>query len=347
MKSKTEKRHCADRCAGVIRAESISAVVSVCLLFCSISPVNASTPWLHVDGNQIEDPNGNVVVLRGVDMIDLGVTEAQRGGAVKMVNRLTNKSDPNGSYTGWYPKVIRLPIVPADAAGASGWPNRFNPSDPNFYNNILRPVVNACAANDVYAIIDWHYVAKTYEHRNTTTQFWQYMAPKFASDSHVIFEFFNEPNQDVGSDTDDWLSVRTDMQTWVDLVRTYAPNNLILVAGPSYSQNIGPAANYPLTGDNIAIVSHIYPGHWLSGNSWYVDHINQCLTVYPVFMSEWGFRNGASSSLLRGTITNYGQPLMDFREERKISGSAWVTDWSWEPPMFDYTPLLGTSHWPE
>ncbi|MGA2171861.1 MAG: cellulase family glycosylhydrolase [Sedimentisphaerales bacterium] len=341
MKSKMELMFCTGRCASVIRNGYVAAVV-VCLLFCSISPVNASTPWLHVDGNQIEDPNGNVVVLRGVDMIDLGVTQAQRGGVVQVISRLTNKSDPNGSSPGWYPKVIRLPIVPADAAGASGYPNHFNPSDPNtYYNNILRPAVNACAANDVYAIIDWHYVAKTYEHRTTTTQFWQYMAPKFANDSHVIFELFNEPNNDVGSDDDDWCSVRTDMQTWVDLVRSYAPNNLILVAGASYSQNIGPAANYPLLGDNIAIVSHIYPGHWLSGSSWYVDNINQCLTVYPVFMSEWGFRQGASYTLLRGTITNYGQPLMDFREGLKISGSAWCTDYSWEPAMFYSTPLWG------
>ena len=91
------------------------------------------------------------------------------------------------------------------------------------------------------------------------------MAPKFANDCHVIFELFNEPiNTSFGSDNANWLSVRTDMQNWVNLVRSYAPNNLILVAGSSWSQTIGPAATYPLTGDNIAIVSHIYPGHWLS-----------------------------------------------------------------------------------
>ena len=56
------------------------------------------------------------------------------------------------------------------------------------------------------------------------------------------------------------------MQTWINIVRTYAPNNLILVGGRNGSQTIGPAASYPLTGNNIAIVSHIYPGHWQAGN---------------------------------------------------------------------------------
>lgn len=119
----------------------------------------------------------------------------------------------------------------------------------------------------MYCIIDWHYVANTYDHVASTSEFWEYMAPRFADDSHVLFELFNEPINDLDGgwifnshDTDDWLSVRADMQTWINIVRTYAPNNIILVGGPFYCQAIQPVAKYPLTGDNMAIVSHIYPG---------------------------------------------------------------------------------------
>ncbi|HEY5504080.1 MAG TPA: PA14 domain-containing protein, partial [Sedimentisphaerales bacterium] len=126
--------------------------------------------------------------------------------------------------------------------------------------------------------------------------------------------------------------------------RTYAPNNLILVAGAFYSQVIGPAAAYPLTGDNIVIVSHIYSGHWLD-SYWvpsYKAQINTALTRYPVFMSEWGFSQSAWGSS-DGTITSYGQPLADFREARKISNSAWVASYDWGPPMFwtDWTLRIG------
>ena len=124
------------------------------------------------------------------------------------------------------------------------------------------------------------------------------MAPRFATDSHVIFELFNEPiNNTLGSETNNWLSVRDDMQTWIDIVRTTSPNNLILVAGPNWSQVIGPAASYPVSdpigGNNIAIVSHIYPGHWRSP-SWYKNHIETCHTVYPIIMTEWGFSQSGS-----------------------------------------------------
>jgi hypothetical protein len=326
------------------KADRAIKVVIVCMLLCSTIALYGDTPWLHTDGNKIKDPVGNVVVLRGVDLIDLGFLESWQGGAISMINRLTNKSDTQGSSPGWYTKVIRINITPADAAPT--WPNRFNPGNDYFYNNLLRPVVDYCRTKDMYAIIDWHYVANTYDHVATTSAFWEYMAPRFAGDSHVIFELFNEPiNTSAGSETNNWLSVRTDMQTWIDIVRTYAPNNLILVAGPSWSQAIGPSAAYPLTGDNIVIVSHIYPGHWLSGSqSWYTGHINTALTHYPVFMSEWGFSIDAVYDLLNGgTITNYGQPLMDFDEARKISNSAWVASYDWEPPMFysDWTLRVG------
>jgi hypothetical protein len=162
------------------------------------------------------------------------------------------------------------------------------------------------------------------------------MAPRFANDSHVLFELYNEPiNNGFGSDAANWASVKTDMQGWINIVRAAAPNNPILVAGASWSQIIGPAASNPLTGSNLVMVSHIYPGHWLSGGqSWYTGHIDTCLTVYPVFMTEWGFTT-TSDSLLNGTITNYGAPLRDFREARKISSSAWVASYDWQPPMFN------------
>ena len=305
-------------------------------LFCSVASLKAATPWLHTDANKIKDPEGNVVVLRGVDLMDLGVTQAWYGGAIAMIDRLTDKTNTEGSSPGWYPRVIRINITPADAVPT--WPNRFNPNNDDFYNNLLRPVVDYCRTKDMYAIIDWHYVACTYDHVASTNAFWTYMAPKFADDSHVLFELFQEPNNAGSSEAARWTSVKANMQPWINIVRSYAPNNLILVSGASYSQEIGPIASNTLTGDNIVIVSHIYPGHWLSNQVWYTNHINACLTVYPVFMSEWGFTSDTQWDdqwhLLMGTITNYGQPLMNFREARKISNSAWVASYNWGPPMF-------------
>jgi hypothetical protein len=253
-----------------------------------------------------------------------------------MINRLSDKSDAEGNSPGWYTKVIRIPIFPIDSLVTS--PFTFDPNDANgaFYNNLLRPVVNHCAQKDVYAVIDWHYNANTYDHNETTTQFWEYMAPRFAGDNHVIFELFCEPINTVGSDTDNWFSVRTDMQRWINLVRSYAPENLIIVGTPRYCQIIGPTAAYPVDGNNIVYASHIYPYHWFSDNQYYTSSITAAAAAHAVILGEWGFSMTAvyGGDMLHGTITNYGHPLMDFVEGLKIGSIAWVASYDWEPSIF-------------
>jgi len=345
MKSRTDMRFCAGRQATSIQTRSIKAAI-VCLLLYSITPLYAVTPWLHTDANKIKDPNGNVVVLRGVDTIDIGAVEMWYGGVIELIDRVTDKTDTQGDSPGWYPRVIRLAVYPEEE-GDFDSPWTFEPGSDDYYNELLRPIVDYCKTKDLYAIIDWHFVGdNTWDRDTETSTFWEYMAPRFADDSHVLFELFNEPlNTSPGDDTADWLSVRTDMQNWIDMIRTYAPNNLILVAGSSWSQVIGPAASYPLTGNNIVMVTHLYPAHWTGDYGdpeYFKNHVRQCLTVYPVFASEWGFW-GTSEELLDGTITDYGEPIMDFYEERKISNSAWCASHAWNPPMFysDWTLRVG------
>jgi fibronectin type 3 domain-containing protein len=324
-------------------AQSILIVVLLCLA----TPLYAALPWLHTDANLIKDPCGNTVVLRGLDTIDIGSAQTWYGGVTALIDRVTSKTNPEANSPGWYPRVIRLAIYPQDDPGTSG-PWYWEPNPDNYYNNLLRPVVNYCKTKDMYAIVDWHYVGQnTYDKRTQTAAFWSYMAPKFANDSHVIFELFNEPlNTSGGSATANWATLKPDMQNWINLIRAIAPNNLILVGGPSWSQQIGPSATSPFTGDNLVMVVHIYPGHWLVyGQSTYTSQVNQAITRYPVFATEWGFWS-TTDTLLNGTITNYGQPLMDYYEGLKISNSAWVTHHTWTPPMFDANGFTSTpSRW--
>ena len=42
------------------------------------------------------------------------------------------------------------------------------------------------------------------------------------------------------------MSVRKDMQVWVDIIRRFALKTLLLIGGPSYSQIIGNAADHPI-----------------------------------------------------------------------------------------------------
>ncbi|MGA2093737.1 MAG: glycoside hydrolase family 5 protein [Sedimentisphaerales bacterium] len=284
-----------------------------------------------------------------------------------LIDRITNTSDPNGNSPGWYPKILRILVCPHDSDLYGGSPLTFepnfnpnNPDDPNTQNNedfndLLRETIDYCAEKQLYAIIDWHVMTNTYDDVNDTNAFWSYIAPRFANDTHVLFELFNEPVNPGATEAQRWDSVRNDMQTWVDTIRASAPHNLILVGSPSYDQILGPVVYNPIADDNVVYVCHLYPYHWLGHGAdpdWYRNQITTCAEQYPVICTEWGFtedptyyNSSGSDHYFDGSISNYGQPLKEFFEEYGIGNTAWVLSNSngWNPPMFysNWTPRCG------
>jgi hypothetical protein len=292
----------------------------------SVGGGSGGLPWLTVDGNQLKDPAGNTVVLRGVAMIDLGETEENEGGVTELIDRLTDVNDTQGNSPGFYTKIVRLAVYPHDSDAFSS-PFTWQPGSTEYYDQLLRPVVDYARQKGMYAIIDWHYIDDTTPHRETTNAFWSDIAPRFANDSHVLFELFNEPIND-----GDWNSVRTDMQAWYDTVRQSAPQNLVLVGTPNWSQIVGPTATNPIIGTNVMYVAHMYPLHW--GFEELRTEITTAAAVHPVFMSEWGFHEG-DEEIVNGTITSYGTPFKAFVDGLGLSWTAWCASHNWFPPMFN------------
>lgn len=290
-------------------------------------------PWLRVEGNAIKNPEGETVILRGVALMDLGATEEWYGGARAMIDRLTDRDDTQGDSPGWYPTVLRLAVYPEDGEVES--PFTFQPGSDDFYEELLRPTVDYAREKGVYVILDWQYIDDTDSHVAATTEFWSYMAPKFANDSNVLFELYNEPIND-----GNWQVVRGHMQTWYDTVREDAPQNLVLVGTPNWSANIGPSATDPVDGTNIAYVAHMYPYHF--GEEDLRDQLAAAAAVHPVFVTEWGFIGG-TEDILDGTVTSYGEPFKSFLTEHGVSWTAWCASYDWYPPMFDedFTLLVG------
>jgi hypothetical protein len=301
----------------MISGKKMKVTVIFLLMVLVTGYMAADVPWLHVDGNKVKDPAGNVVILRGISLIDLGAQENYYGDMKvrDVIDLITNKNDSSGNSPGWYPKLLRLVVCPPEYDS----PSTYNPGSDDFYNNLLRPTVDYCRQKDVYCIIDLHYVDPIETNPSYVDQFWSYMAPKFANDSHVLFELFNEPSNDTDSDEADWQTVKPYMQRWTDIVRQYAPDNLILVGTPAWCGILTPTANDPISGSNICYVVHTYFVHW--PHQYFRDEMINLSAVAPLFMTEWGFStsNGDAS-----TISEYGQPLDDFREQYGIHNTAFT-----------------------
>jgi endoglucanase len=285
-----------------------------------------STPWLSVSGRNIKDPSGNNVILRGVSLVDVGVANTRTRNARALIDMATDNAN------GWYARVVRLPVYPDPIDGTPGW----NANPDAYFNNNLNPAIQECIARQIYCIIDWHYI-KDYNSSavdTSTRNFWNYVAPRYANTPNVIYELYNEP-----INPDNWSTWKTWAQPWVNIIRSHAPSNLILVGGPRWSQNVAEAASNPFSGGNIAYVAHIYPQHG-GQSTWDAWFGNSSATV-PYFITEWGWQQGGGAPT-SGTTSGYGTPFSSYLDSKGVSWTAWVFDDYWQPVMFDTSwNLLG------
>jgi endoglucanase len=302
-------------------------ILIVILIVLNLPLLKAQTPWLHVSGNKILDPAGNTVILRGVAIQDIGGQKLDPTvGLNGLIDKLTNTADAEAGVPGWYTKIIRFTISPPVGDLQT------------YYDNTLKPAVDYATSKGLYVIIDNHYIATIDANSfDYTNQFWAFMAPRFKTYPNVLYEVYNEP---INSSTS-WTNFKKlYMQPWVNLIRKYAPHNLILAGNQNWDQTVGTASASPLVGNNIVYVAHIYPGQYSNANI--KSQVETAAANVPVFLSEWGFSMTSSSTLLQGTVTNYGTPIMDWAESLGLNWTAWCADNDWEPTMFTSNWVLKT-----
>ena len=279
-------------------------------------------PPLHTEGRHIKDPRGNVVVLRGVALADLHDVDTERQG-MSVQSLLALLTD-----TGFHTRIVRFTV----------FPERWLADPETYLAKFLLPAVEAAASLGLYAIVDWHEISDVDPVSERTQAFWTRVAPVFANYSNVLYELFNEP---VNMDDPSWQRWKQQAQPWVDLIRREAPDNIILIGGPFWSQQIGGAATDPFEGTNLAYVGHIYPV--VDRYTWSDDGVMaQVAAVQPLMITEWGFRDDGNY-IWNGTRTSFGEPLKAFIEKHGSSWTAWCADNLWGPVMFaeDWDLLVG------
>jgi hypothetical protein len=282
-----------------------------------------------VSGNHFEDPSGNKVILRGLSIEGLYDQSQTTLGLMGIIDKITNKNDPASMSPGWYTGIVRLPVDPYGT-------NSFQSNPTNYANTILKPAVDYATAAGLYAIVDLHYVDNPYTLVDAVNTFWTTVAPMFKNYSNVFYEVFNESDQQ-----DSWATYKPTMQAWVTLIRSYAPNNVILAGSPSWDQTMGDTATSPLTGGNIAYTVHMYEQHYASAGL--RAQVEQAAAVNAVVMTEWGFCDCSGQPGGTDLVDTYGTPMLTWLEGMNGGWTGWCASNSWLPDMFsaNWTLLVG------
>lgn len=247
---------------------------------------------LHVEGTYLADKDDKLVQLRGVSTHGLGwfpqyVNEA----AIRQFNEE------------WGCNVFRLAMYTAEGAGycTNGDDQKEKLKD------LVHKGVQAAIDEDMYVIIDWHVLQDQdpNKYKDEAKKFFEEMAKTYKDDPHVIYEICNEPNGGTS-----WSRIKEYALDVIPVIRKYAPNAIVIVGTPTWSQDVDIAANDPITEyDNVMYALHFYA-------STHTDSLrNKCKTAVkkglPIFVTEYGICEASGNGVINEKQANLWIEMLD------------------------------------
>lgn len=254
---------------------------------------------LSVKGTQLVDEKGQAVQLRGISTHGIAwfpdfvnqdaVTQLSKDWGANLF-RIAMYSDENGGYC--------------------------TDGDKEKLKALVTDGVEYAKQADMYVIVDWHILhdSNPLTHKEEALQFFKEMTEKLKGEKHVLYEICNEPNSGCS-----WEDIKTYANEVIPVIRENAPEAVILVGTPTWSQEIEKPQNDPITGyDNIMYTLHFYAAtHKEDLRS---KMVNAVEAGTPVFVSEYGLCDASGNG---GNDLGQAQSWIDTMDQHGISYAVW------------------------
>jgi endoglucanase len=314
----------------------------------AVVSATSTAPQLHVSGNELVNASGAQVVLHGVDRSGTEYACVQGNGIFDGPNDQASIS----AMKSWGVTAVRVPLneacwnaesyVDAAYAGAN-------------YQSAIEAYVNLLNDNGIVAILDLHWTDGAYSGTSSgcasaeaicqkpmpdtaeSVPFWSSVATAFKGNDAVIFDLFNEPypsRADNFNETEGWQCWRSGgsscvgisypvagMQTLVNAVRGAGANNVIMLGGIEYSNDLTQWLTYePTDPDGNLVASwHSYNFNTCATLSCWTSQVAPVAAKVPVIAGEIGENDCADT---------YIDPLMTWMDSESMSylGWAWNAD---------------------
>jgi endoglucanase len=338
----------------------VAAIAASFFVFCA-SGFAASQEGLlplHVSGTAILDSNNRPVLLRGVNTASLEFTSDGEGHILKTIEV---------AIRNWHANIIRLPLSQDRWFGKA--PEQ---SDGGFaYRALVHQIVNYCATNRCYIILDLHWSDCNEWGRNigqhsmpdtNSAEFWKNFAPQFANRPEVIFDLYNEPHdvpwniwinggivKDKPNNRRQMKDPKTfqavGMQKLLDTVRAAGARNIVIAGGLDWAYDFSGILNgHQLSdpqGNGVIYANHCYDNKNQKVDTW-IKNMKIASAKLPVIVSEFGGHAGP------GKVEpgdNWLVHVMSALKKNHWSWTAWdlhpragpalITDWNYTPsPQF-------------
>jgi endoglucanase len=313
---------------------------------------------LKVVGTKIVNSRGETVLLRGVNAASLEWSSDGQGRILTSVKT---------AIQDWHVNIIRLPLSQDRWFGKG--PEQMG--DPASYRALIHQVVDLCATNQCYIILDLHWsdcdrwgknIGQHSMPDENSVAFWKDFAPVYANQPAVLFDLYNEPH-DVswevwqhGGKVTDTPNVHpfpdppltyeaVGMQALLDTIRATGARNVVVAGGLDWAYDYsgilaGRQLSDPL-GNGVIYANHCYDNKHDTVTNW-VAKMERASVRLPVIVTEFGGNSGPSVMV---PDDDWLLHVMRALDEHQWSWTAWdfhtsarpnlISDWNYTPsPRF-------------
>lgn len=222
---------------------------------------------LSVKNGQLVDKNGKGYQLRG--MSTHGLT---------WFPEFVNESAFKTLRDDWNTNVVRLAMYVDEYGNGQCYMGNKSGS-----LELLEKGVDICIKLDMYVIIDWHVLnpGDPSKYTNEAKSFFETVSKRYAKYPNVIYEICNEPNGGAS-----WSgNIKPYAEKIIPVIRKNAPNSVVIVGTPTWSQEIDKPLSDPLSYKNVMYAFHFYAATHAGLRS----NVENCVAQgLPVFVSEFG-----------------------------------------------------------
>ena len=254
---------------------------------------------LSVKGTQLVDEKGQAVQLRGISTH-----------GIAWFPDFVNQDAVMQLSEDWGANLFRIAMYTDENGGYC------TDGDKEKLKALVTDGVEYAKQADMYVIVDWHILhdSNPLTHKEEALQFFKEMTEKLKDEKHVLYEICNEPNSGCS-----WEDIKAYANEVIPVIRENAPDAVILVGTPTWSQEIDKPQNDPIKGyDNIMYTLHFYAAtHKEDLRSKMVSAVE---AGTPVFVSEYGLCDASGNG---GNDLGQAQSWIDTMDQNGISYAVW------------------------
>lgn len=254
---------------------------------------------LSVKNGQLVDKSGKGYQLRG--MSTHGLT---------WFPEFVNESAFRTLRDDWNTNVVRLAMYVDEWGNGQCYMGNKSGS-----LELLEKGVDSCIKLDMYVIIDWHVLnpGDPSKYTNEAKSFFETVSKRYAKYPNVIYEICNEPNGGAS-----WSgNIKPYAEKIIPVIRKNAPNSVIIVGTPTWSQEIDKPLSDPLNYKNVMYAFHFYAATHAGLRS----NVENCVAQgLPVFVSEFGTCDASGGG---ANDFNETQKWLSYFDKQGISYCNW------------------------